>query len=77
VQAGLSRNRRDRGGLRASSGALLQGRIFNGSGERMTPTHANKNGVRYRYYVSRRILRGGPQQGVLCPGCRPRSLSGR
>jgi len=36
--------------------ALLAGRIFDDRGNRMTPTHANKNGVRYRYYVSHALL---------------------
>lgn len=33
-------------------GRLLTGRIFDSSGFVMTPTHSNKKGVRYRYYVS-------------------------
>lgn len=37
---------------------LLTGRIFDSKGNRMTPSHANKNGVRYRYYVSRAIAEG-------------------
>jgi hypothetical protein len=28
------------------------GRIFNDRGNRMTPSYSNKDGVRYRYYVS-------------------------
>lgn len=32
---------------------LLTGRIFDFRGNRMTPSHANKKGGRYRYYVSR------------------------
>jgi DNA invertase Pin-like site-specific DNA recombinase len=32
--------------------ALLTGRLFDEQGHRMTPTHTNKNGVRYCYYVS-------------------------
>ena len=34
------------------SPALLTGRLFDEHGHRMTPTHTNKKGVRYRYYVS-------------------------
>jgi site-specific DNA recombinase len=37
--------------------ALLTGRLFDEQGQRMTPTHTNKNGVRYRYYVSQAVLR--------------------
>ena len=32
--------------------ALLAGRLFDEQGHRMTPTHTNKKGVRYSYYVS-------------------------
>jgi hypothetical protein len=38
------------------SAALLTGRLFDDRGNRMSPTHANKRGVRYRYYVSHAIL---------------------
>src|ERR1700730_5437433 len=34
------------------SPAVLMGRIFYDRGNRMTPSHSNKDGVRYRYYVS-------------------------
>jgi site-specific DNA recombinase len=36
--------------------AILSGRIYDDRGNRMTPSHANKSGVRYRYYVSTAIL---------------------
>src|SRR5271154_6437858 len=32
------------------------GRIFDDRGNRMTPSHSNKDGVRYRYYVSHALL---------------------
>src|SRR4029077_13132439 len=38
------------------SAALLTGRLFDDRGNRMSPTHANKRGVRYRYYVSPALL---------------------
>jgi site-specific DNA recombinase len=41
--------------------ALLTGRIFDAYGNRMSPTHANKGGARYRYYVSRAVLQKKPQ----------------
>jgi len=41
--------------LRASP-SILAGRIFDDRGNRMTPTHTNKRGARYRYYVSHAIL---------------------
>ena len=30
--------------------------LFDGDGDRMKPTHAVKNGMRYRYYVSRPLI---------------------
>ncbi len=38
------------------SDRLLAGVLFDAEGEPMTPTHAVKKGVRYRYYVSRRLI---------------------
>jgi DNA invertase Pin-like site-specific DNA recombinase len=38
------------------SPAILTGFLFDDRGNRMTPTHANKRGVRYRYYVSQALL---------------------
>src|SRR5438105_6087689 len=38
------------------SPALLTGRIFDDGGNRMSPTHANKGGARYRYYISQALL---------------------
>ena len=46
--------------LRGSS-ALLTGRIFDACGNRMSPTHANKGGVRYRYYASQAVLQKKPR----------------
>jgi hypothetical protein len=45
-----------RKGMAATS--PLVGRIFDDRGNRMTPTHANKGGARYRYYVSCALLQG-------------------
>src|ERR1700751_1930679 len=42
--------------LRASP-SILAGRIFDDRGNRMTPTHPNKNGARYRYYISALLQR--------------------
>src|SRR5437763_12137329 len=36
--------------------AILTGRIFDHRGNRMSPSHSNKLGVRYRYYVSHAVL---------------------
>ena len=39
---------------------ILSGRLFDNGGNRMSPTHANKGGARYRYYVSQAVLQGKP-----------------
>jgi site-specific DNA recombinase len=44
--------------------------LFDGSGNPMTPTHAVKNGTRYRYYVSRPLItkdRGDGSAGLRLP----------
>jgi len=43
------------------SAAILSGRIFDACGNRMSPMHANKGGVRYRYYVSHAVLQKKPR----------------
>jgi site-specific DNA recombinase len=40
--------------------AILSGRLFDHRGNRMSATHTNKGGVRYRYYVSQAVLQGKP-----------------
>ena len=30
----------------------LAGKLFDETGDRLTPSHANRKGIRYRYYVS-------------------------
>jgi site-specific DNA recombinase len=45
--------------------AILSGRLFDNRGNRMSPTHANKGGVRYRYYVSQAVLQRKPQPSGL------------
>ena len=36
----------------------LAGKLFDETGDRLTPSHASKGGKRYRYYVSRRLVNG-------------------
>ena len=51
--------------LRGVAG-ILAGRIYDDGGNRMSPTHSNKLGVRYRYYVSRALLRSrGDETGSI------------
>ena len=47
------------------SRAILSGRLFDSFGNRMSPSHTNKGGVRYRYYVSQVVLQGKPQPAGL------------
>jgi site-specific DNA recombinase len=42
------------------SPALLTGRLSDDRGNHMSPTHANKGGARYRYYVSQAALQSKP-----------------
>jgi DNA invertase Pin-like site-specific DNA recombinase len=43
---------------KSTSGSLLTGVLFDAAGNRYTPTHAVKNGKRYRYYTSQAVIRG-------------------
>jgi len=71
VQARLSANAVERrSGGRAKNPSLLAGLVFDGDGNRMTPTHAVKNGTRYRYYVSHPLItqaRAGSPGGLRVP----------
>jgi DNA invertase Pin-like site-specific DNA recombinase len=59
VQQRLAQGRVDRrSGASASHPSLLAGLLTDPTGEPMVPTHANKAGRRYRYYVSSRLLTG-------------------
>jgi site-specific DNA recombinase len=57
VRAQLAANTADRNaGTRTRQPSLLAGMLFDGDGNRMTPTHATKEGKRYRYYISRPLI---------------------
>ncbi|MAF49868.1 MAG: recombinase family protein, partial [Rhodospirillaceae bacterium] len=57
VQAKLAENRADaRAGTGAKEPSLLAGLLYDGLGHRLTPSHTNKDGRRYRYYVSRPLM---------------------
>ncbi len=57
VQAILSENRVERAnGKPGLEPSLLRGLLVDAHGGRMSPTHANKKGTRYRYYISRSLL---------------------
>ena len=42
---------------RATKESLFTGILFDAAGTRYTPTHANKNGSRYRYYTSQAVIK--------------------
>ena len=60
VQAKLNQQRNNHTTARLNSEALLVGRIFDDRGNRMSPTHARKGGVKYRYYLSSALLMAKP-----------------
>jgi site-specific DNA recombinase len=62
VQALLSANSTDRRANRTASGAILMGKLYDDRGNRMSPSHSTKNGIRYRFYVSSALLRGRKSQ---------------
>ena len=61
VQRRLDEQRTNHTTTRASSESLLMGRIFDDRGNRMTPSHARKDGKRYRYYLSSALSQGRPE----------------
>ena len=65
VQAKLAAQARARRCRLRGSPALLSGRLFDNRGNRMSPTHANKGGARYRYYVSQAVLQNKPPPSGL------------
>src|SRR5207245_2970299 len=53
-----------------STSSPLIGKLFDDTGERLTPSHAVKGQRRYRYYVSRSLMKGAarkPGQGWRVP----------
>jgi DNA invertase Pin-like site-specific DNA recombinase len=58
VQQNLADNRQgERRRTRTTKDSLLTGLIFDEQGNRYTPTHAVKDGKRYRYYTSQAVIR--------------------
>jgi site-specific DNA recombinase len=60
VQAKLNDQRNNHTVTHAKSDALLIGRIYDDRGNRMTPSHARKGAIKYRYYLSSPLLHGQP-----------------
>jgi site-specific DNA recombinase len=64
VQSKLDRQRTNHAKGRQKSQSLLMGRIFDERGNRMTPSYAVKNSVRYRYYISTVLIQGQPDKAA-------------
>jgi len=62
VQAKLSKQVNNHKTERMKSEALLAGRIFDDRGNRMTPSHVRKRGIKYRYYLSSALIQGQPER---------------
>jgi len=62
VQASLTERVNNHKATRMRSEALLAGRIFDDRGNRMTPSHVCKRGIKYRYYLSAALLQGRPER---------------
>jgi len=60
VQAKLEEQNNNHKTTRAKSEASLAGRIFDDRGNRMSPSHSRKRGIKYRYYLSSALLDGRP-----------------
>lgn len=67
VQDLLSQNRVTLQTRRSSSGGLLCGKLYDDRDNRMSPSFTVKNGIRYRFYVSRALLRGRKMQAGSVP----------
>jgi DNA invertase Pin-like site-specific DNA recombinase len=60
VQAKLNEQNNNYSTNRMKSEALLAGRLFDDRGNRMSPSHTHKRGIKYRYYLSSALLDGRP-----------------
>jgi DNA invertase Pin-like site-specific DNA recombinase len=67
VQAKLDDQLTNYTASRAKSEALLIGRIYDDRGNRMSPSHARKQGIRYRYYISAPLLQGQAESAGSIP----------
>jgi DNA invertase Pin-like site-specific DNA recombinase len=63
VQSTLTANRRERSkGVKFAEPSLLAGILFDDRGNRLSPSHTQRHGRRYRYYVCQAILQHQPEK---------------
>ena len=62
VQAKLSEQTTNQRTTRMNSEALLTGRLFDDRGNRMSPSHVRKGGLKYRYYLSSALFHGAAER---------------
>ena len=62
MQAKLNEQRNSHTVARDTSEAPLIGLIYDDRGNRMTPSHVRKGGIKYRYYLSSPLLHGQPER---------------
>jgi DNA invertase Pin-like site-specific DNA recombinase len=67
VQNLLRSNSIERRWRRSANGALLTGLLFDDRGNRMSPSFSTNQGVRYFFYVSAALLRGGSHKAGSLP----------
>lgn len=67
VQAKLDRQVNSFKVTRQMSGALLAGRLYDNRGNRMSPSHTVKRGIKYRYYLSSALLQGQAKRAGSVP----------
>ena len=60
----ITRSAKPRSKPAAAHVSPLAGKIFDETGDRLTPSYACKGGKRYRYYVSRRLVTGASDDGT-------------
>ncbi len=58
----LDSNRVGRRALEKNVSKRLTGIVFDTSGEAMTPSHASKKGIRYRYYISKSLTTNSKEE---------------
>ncbi len=53
---------KSRGTKQKATTSLLAGKLFDETGDRLTPSHSRKNGRRLRYYISHRLVKDRSQK---------------